>query len=391
MPSPSVHERVPALDGVRGLAILLVLIFHYELRRWPWPSGVGGLFKALINAGWTGVDLFFVLSGFLITGILWRSRERPHYYRSFYTRRLFRIFPLYYVALGAMFFALPALFGAAVAPRSSPGVQAWFWTFTSNVLLALYGWQAFPPFTAHFWSLAVEEQFYMCWPFLMARVTRWSAMVLCGSAVMLSVSLRVWLVYGRGDAASAFGLTPARLDGLAMGAFVALVATDARAWARLTRSASLWLGAGCAALVALVATRGTIASTDRVVETIGLTILAFFWTTVLISALAGGVVARIFGGRLIGWVGRRSYALYVLHYPVELLFDRTGWTMEAIQRASGSWLGGHILYVTLNVFVSAALSELSWRLLESKMLRIRDRITGRGTHQVAGAVATVAR
>jgi peptidoglycan/LPS O-acetylase OafA/YrhL len=370
------NHHVPALDGVRGLAVLLVMVLHYELRRGPWHASPWVLLRPVVSAGWSGVDLFFVLSGFLITGILWSTREEAHYFRNFYARRTLRIVPLYFVTLAALFLILPVLLvRTSLVPPTTFGVQAWFWAFGCNILLALHGWGAMPLYTDHFWSLAIEEQFYLVWPAALRRLTRTGALALCGAAIGTALLVRTWLVLSRGDVTAALALTPARMDCLAVGAIIALVARGPDGLSGLTRYAGRLLGAGGAALALLLLWRRTVSNTDVGMATVGYTVVAFFWGSVLVSALAGGRVSRAFSGAMIRWIGRRSYALYVLHYPILLAFDRAGWTVAALERGVGSALGGHLIFLGANVALTMGSAELSWRLLESPMLRLKRRFS----------------
>src|SRR5262245_39580963 len=154
-----VPPHIPALDGLRGIAILLVIPHNADVfsnsAAWLWPAAL------LAHAGWIGVQLFFVLSGFLITRNLLDSRAADNYFQSFYWRRVLRIFPLYYLTLIAGLVIAPRLFQFPSGALASLQNQAWLWTFLSNwtqpLGLEVSGF-------SHFWSLAIEEQFYLVWP-----------------------------------------------------------------------------------------------------------------------------------------------------------------------------------------------------------------------------------
>ena len=153
---------IPALDGLRGIAIILVMLHHFTYYR-P-TSGIDALIGSVLFFGWTGVDLFFVLSGFLITGILLDTRGSERYFTSFYARRTLRIFPLYYLVLFLAFVVLPkfpavhpVLAGQADVPPQWP-----YWLYLTNFSIADRGWVHGWVDVA--WSLAIEEQFYLVWP-----------------------------------------------------------------------------------------------------------------------------------------------------------------------------------------------------------------------------------
>jgi peptidoglycan/LPS O-acetylase OafA/YrhL len=177
-PRPDDRERDPRLDGVRGIAILLVLVYHLTLYGGMAPNGP---FLDRLWRTWTlplglGVDLFFVLSGFLITGILLDTKDGPDYFRNFYARRFLRIFPLYYATLAATFLLIPAVRLDAV----------WYWTYLINYRFADVGWPRVA-YLGHFWTLAVEEQFYLVWPALVFFVPRRVLPWLCVAAVTYSI------------------------------------------------------------------------------------------------------------------------------------------------------------------------------------------------------------
>ena len=158
---PRTHTIIPALDGLRGIAILLVLIHHLTIYR-P-EGGLDSWIAAVPLFGWCGVNLFFVLSGFLITGILLDTRDSPVFYRSFFARRVLRIFPLYYGVLFLGFVLAPLLLPM---PDAYGRHQLWLWTYLANFAMPFGKGE---PAFSHFWSLCVEEQFYLVWPFLVRR------------------------------------------------------------------------------------------------------------------------------------------------------------------------------------------------------------------------------
>ena len=182
------------LDGLRGLAILLVMLYHFCLPHRSFHGREPGVLLQFAQGGWMGVDLFFVLSGFLITGILLETRHQPHYFRNFLGRRFLRIWPLYYLSLLVLLVLIPmALSQASPELQGMRDKQAWFWLYAANWLFASEG-----GFTqtsgGYFWSLAVEEQFYLLWPFLVYALSERSLLRVSMALLALSLVARVVLV-----------------------------------------------------------------------------------------------------------------------------------------------------------------------------------------------------
>ncbi|HEY7898160.1 MAG TPA: acyltransferase, partial [Gemmatimonadaceae bacterium] len=233
------------LDGLRGIAILLVLIHHFGAVMTP-ASHVDYLFLHVTGWAWVGVDLFFVLSGFLITGILLESIDDPRYYRTFYARRALRVFPLYYAFLLALsFIILPLIRLLAAHGVVSVGAewlgnpvtrQPQIWLYLTNHLIAVRGFAAVPAFTAVFWSLAVEEQFYLVWPTVVRHMQREYLLWFAYAAIVVAFCFRVWIHFsGTWSPDAAYVLTLARMDALAVGAVIAMLVRRPDAVVRLRR------------------------------------------------------------------------------------------------------------------------------------------------------------
>lgn len=214
------HSRHnPGLDGLRGIAILLVFTSHYLVvdPSTPFRSWLQHLIQ--YNRG---VDLFFVLSGYLITGILWDTKGCGHYYRNFYMRRILRVIPVYYAVLILCHMNLSFIY-----PRNNvyfARSEIWYWTYLMNNHLALNIYNvAKDNVTSHFWSLCVEEQYYLVWPLVVMLLNRKSLMLMCGGLAAGSFMIRFFLTL-HGEAYDAvYMFTPARLDGLALGSFIAVL------------------------------------------------------------------------------------------------------------------------------------------------------------------------
>jgi peptidoglycan/LPS O-acetylase OafA/YrhL len=365
---------VPALDGVRGFAILLVLLLHFSayghgLQRTDLL--IDQLYYRVAAAGWIGVDLFFVLSGFLITGILYDAKRSPHYFRNFYARRMLRIFPLYYGALIVFLVILPRLWPEHAGLRSMEADGAWYWTYLSNVKIAMDGWPEFGAI-GHFWSLAVEEQFYLLWPLVVLAFNRRQLQITCLICVVIALAVRV-VLNARGNNAAAFVLTPARMDVLAAGAYVALDARGPHGLQRLARFAlpTASLMAGLSVLIVIL--RKGFAAYDPLVSTIGHTIIAVLFAAVLVLALTlprQTFLVRMFESTTLRFFGRYSYGIYVFHHP--LLFLMAGVVPLAIlPSVFGSQLLRQTVFVAIATAVSVFLAFLSWHLFEKRFLRLK--------------------
>src|SRR5215470_771994 len=214
--------HLPGLDGVRGLAILMVMAVHFVGDATPHNFGERLAVK-LGSYGVLGVDLFFVLSGFLITGLLLDSKGDPHYFRNFYARRTLRIFPLYYMVLAVLFLVLPRLVALPPPLEEARRHQAWLWTYTTNFYLAAKASWALT-YVSHFWSLAIEEHFYLLWPLVVFSFRRETLERICLGVIGADLALRIGLLLGGVSELSVSVLTPCCIDTLCVGALLAAVA-----------------------------------------------------------------------------------------------------------------------------------------------------------------------
>ena len=360
------RPHLPALDGLRGCAILLVLLYHFsgELHH-PVTLAAGAIHKVL-SIGWIGVDLFFVLSGFLITGILLGSRGAPNYFRAFYMRRVLRILPLYYGYLAAVFL-LPRLLGSPtwITPARD---QAWYWLHLQNLHPTS---SAIFPFLGDLWSLAIEEQFYIVWPLLVLLVEGKTLRRVIVAALLGAISFRVVGALTLESVQPLYFWTPGRVDGLLLGAFVASIALD-REW--MTR-ASRW--AGPAAAIAAAYLAGCMVRArwldpgDLAIVIVGYSALALLFTAVLVRVLTRPSVARWFTPAWLRFFGQYSYGLYVLHRPCIELLRLAGFTADGIARGVGFEVAGMLLYMSALMLVSIVAALLSWRLLEQPFLDLK--------------------
>jgi len=358
--------HIPALDAIRGLAIIVVMLYRF---------GGGGDGPArtiehsrLIGLGTHGVDLFFVLSGFLITGILFDAKGKAHYFRNFYMRRALRIFPLYYAALIVMLWLLP-LVSTTFAAEVQPAVdaQGWLWLYGANVLQSICGSWCLGPLN-HFWSLAIEEHFYLAWPAVIYFASRRTAMRICGGLFVFSVLIRaVWLLSGGNDVAAEV-LTPLRMDGLVLGGWLALAARSPCGLAWLVRWSKPSLFAfGLAALAA---------------DILGRRLFGLPWAcwaiacgallVQVIAASRASWLAAMGGSRALQFCGKYSYAMYVFQLPLIVLLAPIV-TAPGFAAALGSALVGQLVYCFILFAVTTIAAWGSWHLFERHCLTLKHR------------------
>jgi peptidoglycan/LPS O-acetylase OafA/YrhL len=311
-------DHIPALDGVRGVAILLVLLVHFippvamQWRVAEW------FMKIFSTGGWVGVDLFFVLSGFLITSILLRTKHTPSYFTNFYMRRTLRIVPIYFLVLFIIFAVLP-IFVSTPSFTILQRNQLYFWLYAANIGFFTVGPEAMGSDVADpavYWSLAVEEHFYLVWPAVIFFCRTRTVIIFC-----LSIIGATFLIRCAGAAISDnsmfFYLTPCRMDGLAAGALVAAILHQ-RGIAALRKW--IWLGATIAAsttvtLLAFFLHMKGLWAGHWFMRTVGLSLLAGLFASILLIAVTqpSGTLSKLLASRPLRFFGKHSYGMYVIH------------------------------------------------------------------------------
>jgi peptidoglycan/LPS O-acetylase OafA/YrhL len=351
---------IPAFDGLRGIAILAVLLYHSHARL------EGTFLEKWVVWGWTGVSLFFVLSGFLITGIILDARPGPGFYKHFFLRRALRIWPAYWLLLFLFYFFFPFVFSGYKWMLHDVAGAPWLllMLFLQNL------WPiTLPGAIGPTWSLAIEQQFYVFWtPLARHLPPRW---LLVPAAAMLVLSIAVRRFYGS-------HLTPTNtlihLDSLAVGCMIG-IALRVFAW-----SPALWKWIARAGLcvgasgVWLMLHRGS-AFTD--------TLLAFGFGGMLLEALLGDTTPRRGPQQARGWlagagrslycrvlelrplvfVGKISYGLYLIHI---LVFSLLGGYVDKNLDAFG--IPGNLAIVAIRVVVAIGCAALMWRYFEKPIL-----------------------
>jgi peptidoglycan/LPS O-acetylase OafA/YrhL len=345
------EKRIKSLDGLRGIAILLVLTYHL--------FNVGFL-NPFFSFGWMGVELFFVLSGFLITGILLDTRFQKNFIRSFLIRRALRTLPLYYAVL--------AIF-AIIAPHFSPTkwfpeYQVYFWTHTSNILFSTIG--SFRPL-GHFWSLAIEEQFYLLWPFVILLFTH--RLFTHGKLIALTIFLIAFGIFLRSyPGASHLIITVPfmHLDGILIGALVAILVRTHRGWlfgnierifavCTLLFVGFIWFATNAGRLLPNPATW---------------TVEAIFFGSLMVLSLKSSFIERMLSNKFLFFFGKYSYGMYVFN---SILYHFTNWA------GADRLTENQKLIPYAGVFLlTVALSYLSYNLFEIRFLKLKSKLSPLG-------------
>ncbi|MCY1271594.1 O-acetyltransferase OatA [compost metagenome] len=341
-------RHIPAIDGLRAVAIGSVIAFHLE-----WPGAA---------LGWAGVPLFFVISGFLITSILLSQKEEARgfgaYYANFVRRRALRIFPLYYAYLAGSI-----VLGAVVGQTLSSGWS--YWIYLQNYTLGASRFSG--SFTmGHTWSLAVEEQFYLLWPLIVWLCSRRALIAVCGILIALGPVSRMLILEGTGNPFLAFTPLSSSADLLAMGALLGLAHRAGRLPGKRHCLTGLALSAAAIAFAAPYSSYWT--PTGYLMLTFG----PLVFTTLGIGSVAliglvvnDGWLARAARNRVAMYVGKISYGLYIYH----------GLFLVGTARIKGMLPGvfGQIAWSVLVIGLSVIAAHLSYHLFEKRFLALKDR------------------
>jgi peptidoglycan/LPS O-acetylase OafA/YrhL len=374
-PSHLVSKRIPELDGLRGLAIFLVILCHYigdspHGPRHTWSSRLA----SFLGQGAVGVDLFFVLSGFLIGGILLGSRTSPRYYQTFYLRRFHRIIPLYYswiVLFGLVWLAAAVFGGSTTGEEFRPATPFWsYFVFLHNYFLRSTPIQAL--WLVPLWSLAVEEQFYLLAPPLVRNMSTKSLAWFMAAIIPLCLLLRFILATAYGASHGYWGIyaayfwTPCRADDLALGVLVAIVwiIPSAKHWVQ--EKARFFYAALviCGALIACIE-YWLVKPNSFVAATYGRTLIGIFFVLLMIVLLIdrGSSLAGVFRIGALKELGKISYCVYIIHEGIL-------WTVFKILRGDAprfdSWPAVGVTVIALAIAIGVA--ELSWKYFEHPLI-----------------------
>jgi peptidoglycan/LPS O-acetylase OafA/YrhL len=348
---------------------IVAVLFHNLSIFGPSVTVADKLWNAFVESGWVGVQLFFVLSGFLITGILLDDREKPRAMRVFYIRRFLRIFPVYYALLLLYFVVVPPFFPVLQRPFAE---AVWYWLYLSNWSWFAYG---ILPGVGHLWSLAVEEQFYVVWPWVAVRARPATLARVCVAVVVGSLVTRAVLHGLHFPDLWLYSATVCRADALAMGALVAL-ALRSEVWRpRLARGLA---PAGVLSVLALgvltVVTHG-MNRNNPLIQIWGYSLIGV-GSAVLVALAARPEAPRWQQNGVLRFLGKYSYGIYLAHPPIKhVVHHFYGARLDAMMQArpiatDAAFIGG----VTV---AAIGLALASWFALEKPALRLKDRLAPR--------------
>ena len=337
-------------------------------------------FFRVAETGWMGVDLFFVLSGFLITGILHDARARPrHYFRDFYMRRALRIVPLYYATLAlAILPTVGPLAGSrALGLWTIRPDQAWYWCYGVNLLLAFRG--RFYPL-GNYWTLSVEEHFYLAWPIAVFLLSRKALMACCVAMFAGALATRLGMIAAHANPIAIYVLTPCRMDTLSAGAFVALAARGPGGLLHLLPRACWSLAISGALLLILFARHGVLSSLTLDSLSIGDSLTAI-GSASLVALSASPRPARLirlaFTSPPMRALGKYSYGLYMIHCLLWPALPGILPGHRADIRNAAEFLSA-LGYIALATALCFALAWLSWHLFERRFLALKGFFEGEG-------------
>jgi peptidoglycan/LPS O-acetylase OafA/YrhL len=353
----------PALDGLRGLAILFVVFYH----------NFG--FINYFFFGWLGVDLFFVLSGYLITDILLRAQERKQGLSQFYIRRILRIFPLYYLTLILFLVILPAFSRFQPSLQYYTDNQAWLWTYLQNWLYIIKP-SGGTTILHHLWSLAVEEQFYILWPlaiFIIRKPKFLLAFIITVLITVLVLRCVVWI--NKYEDLAYFNLyTFSRIDGICIGCMVALLQKINSRFLTNHMTLLVFVFAGLNFIFYFI--NRYYHFSFPYLALIGYTTLAMLFGLLVYEAVKNEnkIINGIFNWRLLKFFGKISYGFYIFHWPVYVLLSP--FTLKWIQQVMPAPLFTNAHQIFSAIFctgIAFLISVISYHFFEIHFLKLKNR------------------
>ena len=361
--------KIIELEGLRGIAILMVTIHHF----WPETGEFFQRWSSIAHFGWIGVDLFFVISGFLIGGILLDTREDSRYFSNFYARRILRIFPLYYAVVLSLFLVVPT--GQALIHGLSymdsgfireSGSPLWYLLFAGNIREAITGTEP-AYFLAPLWSVSIEEQFYLLCPLLIRNLSITGLKRLLLGIMVFSPLFRMAMYFAFPDNERIQYLaTLSRFDNLSAGVWLALMA---RSGIRIPGRALTALLAALICIGMLIFANGGFDRHTFFCRVFGYSFLPLLFSVAVLWALRyrGGAMPAFLRMRWLVYLGGLCYGLYMLQRPAEIALTKSLLLLsfDLEQHA--------LLSLVAKTLFAVFVSHLSFRLFESPINRLKHR------------------
>lgn len=356
------NRRIRELDGLRGIAVILVVIAHYQNMLSLPDTTIWMLIQHTINVGWLGVDIFFVLSGYLITSIL---LEHNIGWQRFYTNRAFRILPAFIVvfSITIYFFHSPWLSSTLL-----------YIFFLGN--FTIFKFREIAPLY-HFWSLSVEEQYYVFWPLIVKRMSKSKVFIISLIIAILSSICRIILFLLHVNFFIIYKSTFSHLDGIALGSAIAVAPhlPSINKWLRI-----YWKLIATISFMTLVSgffllKMNYVLWNGRTQATAIPTISIFIAMLIFARSqnLFPPAMSTVLNSHILVYFGLRSYGLYLIHYPV-LYYAQTIIHNHPIVNNYFSPLTSSIILTIFTASTSVALAEISWRCIEQPAQKLKSKL-----------------
>lgn len=375
-PALAKPPRIAGLDGFRGIAILLVLANHF-LQEIPADHPAVSFLLKFLQGNW-GISLFLVLSGFLVTGILVDSRDKPNYLKNFYLGRALRILPLYFAVLLLVFEIIPEfVYPGDRSVRRIMGHEAWMWTLSMNLPMATKeAWLFHGSFLnlTHLWSVSATEQFYLLWPVLILLIPRRHVAYLCILVIAGALATRCLMAAANYAPVALYTFTPCRADTFALGGLVAVLARRPGGLSALATPARLAAATLTAIFAVYAYFNGSVYWHDRNVATLGYTLQAALCAAmiILVATLPDrALLHRLLTSRPLRFFGFYSFGIFVLHqipFPIPVQQSWRGY----FAALTGSTTAGWVLFALTATALSTLAAVASWHLFERHFIVLKD-------------------
>lgn len=301
------------LDGIRAIAALMVMSCHF-FQILNLKGGIYYYLNKIAIFGGTGVSLFFVLSGFLITRLLLITKSKNNYFINFYARRALRIFPLYYLFLFIYYFVYPFVYKNSITPFSS---QVYYWVYLQNFAIT-FNWGTDGP--AHFWSLAVEEHFYLIWPLVIFVSNSKNIIKIALLIIIFAFLLRIFFIINNLDV---FYFTFTRFDELALGSIFSILEFNGQLKKIKTK---LFLQLITLIIIPTLILWGFYTGQqNKIVQVIKFNLLSFFYFFTIgyvINMSDDNVIKKLLKMKFFSYSGKISYGLYVYHPLCFIIYNK---------------------------------------------------------------------